>query len=531
MNQPETFNRKILAHWTQWVNQPYDSELNRPEKNWIQQNLSNKLGYWADSIIKKLDGWEKVGRRDFLNRNRDRFRHYMWLKVFETGRNPELYFTLSISHDAGNGIPGLVIKLDFQRSSPKHLNPIQHRFLTQQLKRNIDSAGWCNIENYESLTWDQLIELSTSFIQNHLGLYEKLSEKLENLAGEYRLARLCWNPNGWIEPSGSKGKSLDKNSHEYQYGFGHEEWIFDTSKLVDGFHYSFLEPIFKTNETYLGRKFNIGLYTIDSDTKNRYWIGIIKNVEVINLEASNLILKKYKDYGWYSEMISQIEDLGINDVDLMTGTDGQLFNIKFRPEDMDILDYELISKHHPIYTISRYTFLKSQNIIDTFISEPEIHTGFIPRNGEPNDSGVISSYLREPKMVQVRKKHQGIQKKLYQNLVLNYGKDNVTWEFLTENRTQVDLVRKDQDKLIFYEIKTYPSIRVSIREALGQLLEYAHWVERPESIEFVIVTDLPINDSVQKYISALIHIYNIPITYAWFDISNNQLVEYEFTKN
>lgn len=504
------------------VGLPYDSEVNKNDAKWIRSNISPKLGYWADELVKRLNGWQKTGRRDFLNRNRDKFRNYMWLKVYEKGKHPELYFTLSIEKH-GNGTAGLIIKLDFQRSSSKHLNPIQLKLLEEKLNRATNPACWHEITNYHSMNWRELIEYSASFIEKHIDLYNTLNEQLAPLSGNYRLARLCWNPNGWIEPSGAKGKSLDRNSHEYKYGFGHEEWIFDTSKLIDGYHYGFLEPIFKSKDKHAGNQFHIGLYTIDSESKNRYWIGVIKNVIVVDQAEADTAKQKYIQNGWHEEMVKQLSDFNISESDLTIGAN-QLFNIKFRPEDMDLIEYELIPKDHPIYKIQRYTFIKTQDVIGSFISEPSTPTGFVSRKGEPKDPGETTKYERRPRMVEVRKKHQAIQKALYQFLSEKYSPANVTWEFSTEIRTQVDIVRRDQEKLIFYEIKTYPSLRVSIREAIGQLLEYAHWIERPETIEFVIVTDLPNTEYAQAYIKSLNRLYNIPISYAWFNMNSNQLI-------
>lgn len=527
MSAPSTFNQSILIHWSQWVGVSYDPKTNETEANWIRSNISPKLGYWADEVVEALNGWQKTGRRDFLNRNRDKFRNYMWLKVYEKGKHPELYFTLSIEKH-GNGTAGLIIKLDFQRSSSKYLNPIQLKFLEEKLNRATNPACWHEITNYHSMSWKQLINYSTSFINKHIKLYYDLNDQLIPLSGNYRLARLCWNPNGWVEPSGVKGKSLDKNSHEYKYGFGHEEWIFDTSKLLDGYHYGFLEPIFKSKDKHAGNQFHIGLYTIDSESKNRYWIGVIKNVTVIDQSEADNAKDKYVKNGWYNEMVKQLAEHQIPESDLTIGSDQQLFNIKFRPEDMDLIEYELIPEDHAIYKIQRYTFIKTQDVIGSFITESLTPTGFVSRKGEPKDPGENSKYERKPRMVEVRKKHQTIQKALYQFLSDKYNPDDVTWEFSTEIRTQVDIVRRDQEKLIFYEIKTYPSLRVSIREAIGQLLEYAHWIQRREPIEFVIVTDLPINEKAHNYFRTLISFYNIPISYAWFNLNSNELVDYEF---
>jgi hypothetical protein len=118
---------------------------------------------------------------------------------------------------------------------------------------------------------------------------------------EKRIARLTWNDNGWIMPSGRYGKSSNADTHEGKNGYGHEEWIFDTSKIINGYHYAFLEPIRKEQQAYINRQFEVWLYSINGETKKRYWIGNIKKVIVLDTnEASKLILlmvgfKKWKN--------------------------------------------------------------------------------------------------------------------------------------------------------------------------------------------------------------------------------------------
>ena len=58
---------------------------------------------------------------------------------------------------------------------------------------------------------------------------------------EEKIARICWNTNYWQKPSGKDGKS--KDTYELINGYGHEEWLFDKEKIIDGYHYSFLQGI------------------------------------------------------------------------------------------------------------------------------------------------------------------------------------------------------------------------------------------------------------------------------------------------
>lgn len=84
---------------------------------------------------------------------------------------------------------------------------------------------------------------------------------------EKRVARICWNKYGWVKPSGKEGKSRYKDSHEAQYGYGHEEWLFDIGKTINGYHYGFLEPVRKQQNAYAGNTYDIWLYTINEVSK------------------------------------------------------------------------------------------------------------------------------------------------------------------------------------------------------------------------------------------------------------------------
>ena len=78
---------------------------------------------------------------------------------------------------------------------------------------------------------------------------------------EEKVARICWNTNNWQFPSGKAGKvSSDKSAaYETKTGYGHEEWLFDISKLINGYHYGHLQAIGQHRDKYQGEKFDISL--------------------------------------------------------------------------------------------------------------------------------------------------------------------------------------------------------------------------------------------------------------------------------
>ena len=68
-----------------------------------------------------------------------------------------------------------------------------------------------------------------------------------------------------------------------------------------------------------------------------------------------------------------------------------------------------------------------------------------------------------------------MQDRIYQQLAKNFGKDNVGTELDAGYGALIDIVVKESDgNFTFYEIKTSYSVRLCIREALAQLLEYAY---------------------------------------------------------
>ncbi|HWP91336.1 MAG TPA: hypothetical protein VNN20_03945 [Thermodesulfobacteriota bacterium] len=111
---------------------------------------------------------------------------------------------------------------------------------------------------------------------------------------EDKIARICWNTEGWRKPSGKSGKSKNKKTYEHSAGFGHEEWLLDITKLINGWHYAYLQPVGLHRFKYVGRTLNISLYSINEETKSRWWVGRIFNVIVTTPEESKKAYEIYK---------------------------------------------------------------------------------------------------------------------------------------------------------------------------------------------------------------------------------------------
>ena len=159
----------------------------------------------------------------------------------------------------------------------------------------------------------------------------------DKIMAENKIARICWNTNLWQKPSGMNGKVKSK-SYEAETGYGHEEWLFDKTKVIDGYHYSHIQAIGQHKNKYLGKKYNISLYSINSKTKERWWLGEIKYVEVVTDKESKKIYAEYKKRHWLKEMHEQLKAVGA-DVSEFKDIPPEGFScIKFKIKNLHILD-------------------------------------------------------------------------------------------------------------------------------------------------------------------------------------------------
>ena len=88
------------------------------------------------------------------------------------------------------------------------------------------------------------------------------------------------------------------------------------------------------------------------------------------------------------------------------------------------------------------------------------------------------------------------------------------------------VVKTPHREFIFYEVKTYPVLQYSIREAIGQILEYTHWPDQDKAAKLIIRAQPHKNCSkAAKYMATLRKKLGIQIYYQYFDPISMQLSE------
>jgi len=335
-----------------------------------------------------------------------------------------------------------------------------------------------------------------------------------------KISRICWNTQGWRKPSGSQGKTKNKKAYEFRVGYGHEEWLLDTTKLIKGWHYAFLQPIGLHRDKYVGQTFNISLYSINHETKGRWWVGRILGLEVISPEESRKVYSIYKKNGWLKEMEQQLTAVGVNVKDFRKISQTGFAVVKYRPESVELLDAPLeFSADDPAVAANYYILLNEKQ-------KPKLLPGMGQFSFSPghNQKKASAKSHYEKQSADVDLVHNTIQTSIYRQLVKKHGKQNVGTEQETGNGSKVDVVVRDSDKkFIFFEIKTSYSVRLCIREAVGQLLEYAFFSKEANAKKLVVVSSNKITSAAKAYLHELRKLFEIPIYYQRYVPENEAL--------
>ena len=127
--------------------------------------------------------------------------------------------------------------------------------------------------------------------------------------------------------------------------------------------------------------------------------------------------------------------------------------------------------------------------------------------------------MRETGRIEMSLSHRRIQDTLYQELRAELG-NHVAAEYSDGADGRVDLIAQRGVNLEFYEIKTAPSARLCIRQALGQLMEYGFWPGAACPAKLFVVGEPPLDGKAEEFLQSLREKFKIPIYYRQVVIGN-----------
>jgi hypothetical protein len=322
---------------------------------------------------------------------------------------------------------------------------------------------------------------------------------------EEKIARICWNSLGWKKPSGTYGKSSNRESFENETGYGHEEWLFDDSKIINGYHYGFLQPVNSLNkktDKHRNQEYKIWLYSSLNGTEKL--IGCINKAICISKEESIEIHKNYKENKFLQKMEDDLFEAGINTKQFKETPPEIFFNVKFKFSDAEIYSvYPIISKDNKVISAKYYTLL-NKKLDFKFENYQQKNTDIFSRAGY--EGGDINPY------------HNKIQNALLNLLNASGIYKNLKLE---KNRIDMEAILKNGD-VHFFEVKT-DTPKYNIRQAIGQLMEYSFYPNTIKAKKMFIVGDAEPNADIICYMKHLREITLLNIFYIWVDMNNKKI--------
>lgn len=333
-----------------------------------------------------------------------------------------------------------------------------------------------------------------------------------------KMCRICWNTEQWRRPSGSAAK-LEVGSYVHDHGFGHEEWLFNFEWMSDGHRFAFLQPINKFREKYEGTTFPILLYTITPDRKSLA-VALLEKVYIPTESELKKAYAQFEQNGWLEQMRQDLHRIQITATTMENPEPWEIVNVRFSPKDIRRFDPmpsftpgqngapNITNRYMPFDWDGSLDFLGGGNAAADL--------GPLPEN-DPRRSEALRQRAAQ-QGVEVDPKHIRMQNRLY--LALKTRHAEVTYE---ENF--IDLIGRDPECVTYYELKTDPTARMCIRNAIGQLLEYSYYKESSRANCLVIVGEAPATSDDQAYLEVLRKEFGLPIKYGWFSWETGDLVQ------
>jgi hypothetical protein len=323
--------------------------------------------------------------------------------------------------------------------------------------------------------------------------------------------RICWNSFGWQRPTGEAAK-METTSYVEVQGFGHEEWLFDWSKLLrpkgatEFFKYGFLQPISKYRERYIGSTMDVLLYTFDANGE-RVIVARIKNLYVPSDAEIAEVSVQYKAKNWLREMEEQLVDIGLKAANQRWfQLPSSIVNVRFLQEDVEFYDPRiLVPTDHPIARSNRYHPLDWDGIVPIsrrLPSKKEDGDGDPTRSEARRKRAAVEGTVIDPRHVKIQNAVYKFLKKKYRASAVKYEMDFI------------DLALDLEEETIFFEIKTASTVKKCIREALGQLLEYGHYANKNRAQKLIVVSDVVPVDDDRLYLESLRKRYGMPIHFS-----------------
>lgn len=324
------------------------------------------------------------------------------------------------------------------------------------------------------------------------------------------ITRVCYNSSNWQRPTGDAEEAA--NTFRAINGYGHEEWLFRFEWQIGGWQYGFIQGVNKGWEARLERGERIAdvvIFTIDELRRRRY-VARIRDLEFLDEAQGTAVLNHYKKVGWYDLMLNEIDAVGGRREGLGNADWAPyILNVRFRPEEVEWYPVDTFAaENDPVQFYNRYQLIDIGESVA--LPEPAPSKRLRGRKGMDTPPSQTPYVRNGSASRECSPEHAMIQQALFEELKAEYPAGRIIFE---ENFVDVTVLTK-QEKLLF-EIKSDFSTRKVLRQAIGQLLEYAYYSGEQSDLDLRLIavgrTSLSAEDG--RYLEYLRNTLGLPLEY------------------
>jgi hypothetical protein len=282
---------------------------------------------------------------------------------------------------------------------------------------------------------------------------------------------------------------------------------------LDGWRYGFLQGAHKQRESLKGKTVNVRLYTI-KPSKERLYVGVLKSAEVLDDETASQAVESLRRGGYLAKMKQEISQVGGDPTALALGPARTTVNIRIRPDSLRIYGTPVAAKPiDKILRFNRYSMILAGSHVLKEWAERTRRAWTTPPSTDP------ITYRLAARLVKVNRIERKMQKEIKHVLEKKYGKGKVEAE-----RNFRDLMLTTANRRVLIEIKASQSARQAIRNAFGQLLDYAYFANRnKEGTELVVIGAGPPTPETGHYLQRLKDQFCLEIKYRQYPIGSHRL--------
>ena len=228
------------------------------------------------------------------------------------------------------------------------------------------------------------------------------------------------------------------------------------------------------------------------------------------------LFKQFKLWYWRNHERSEIINVREIGEDLISvGT----FIFFGKLVDNDSIDIDQVLETFD-YLLDIYLIVENEKPLnDLPIKESLNEKGFTFDNKLKQPAKNVS-YTTTQREIDIEIRHSFLQEALKKQLETEFGIENVSIENPI-NGNKIDIVVKDKKDFYFYEIKTGSSPLICVRQAIGQLFEYAYGNCKRNASLLFIASEFDADLKTINYLEFLRNEFKLPIYYKKIDLNIN----------